>query len=273
MCKLIGKLGWSAMTVAAVGGLIFGGSLFSYVKTGLHSAQNRIRSEVPLEFEIERARQAVAQLVPEVRRSMHVIAEEQVAVANLRESVDKRELALADQEEAILALTEDLKTGDTQFVYAGHRYSQREVEKDLAERFNRFKIAEETVRQEKELLVAKERALEAHRETLENILSQRKSLEVEIERLEARLRTINSRKQIASIEVDDSQLNRVKGMIETIEKRLDVEDAVLAADGEFSGMIPVETKVEEASTGNIADAVNSYFNNDVEIVEYSTAKE
>ena len=179
MCKLIGRLSWSAMTVAAVGALIFGGSAFSYLKTGLHSAQNRIRSEVPLEFEIERARQAVAQLVPEVRRSMHVIAEEQVAVANLRKSIERRELALADQEEAILALTGDLKSGETHFVYAGHSYSQREVEKDLAERFNRFKIAEETVRQEKELLVAKEKALGAHRETLESILSQRKSLEVE----------------------------------------------------------------------------------------------
>ena len=268
MCKLIGKLGWSAISVAAVGALIFGGSAFSYVKTGLQTAQDRIKSEVPLEFEIERARAAVADLVPEVRRSMHVIAEEQVAVASLQKSIERRELALADQEEAILALTHDLKGGDTQFVYAGHRYSQHEVEKDLAERFNRFKIAEETVRQEKELLIAKEKALNTHRETLESILSQRKSLEVEIERLQARFQTINSRKQIASIEVDDSQLNRVKNMITTIEKRLDVEDAVLAADGEFSGMIPVESKIDEVSNENIADAVESYFNHDVEIVKY-----
>lgn len=269
MVKMIGKLGWSAVSVAAVGALIFGGSAYSYVKTGLHTAQDRIRNEVPLEFEIERARAAVADLVPEVRRSMHLIAEEQVAVANLQSSIEKRELAMADQEEAILALTHDLKNGDSHFVYAGHKYSQRDVEKDLAERFNRFKIAEETLKQEKELLVAKEKALNTHRDTLESILSQRKSLEVEIERLQARLQTINSRKQIASIEVDDSQLNRVKTMISTIEKRLDVEDAVLAADGEFSGMIPVESDIEEVTNENIADAVENYFNRDVEIVKFS----
>ena len=60
-------------------------------------------------------------------------------------------------------------------------------------------------------------------------------------------------------------------MIETIEKRLDVEDAVLAADGEFSGMIPVETDIEVTGNDNIAEAVEQYFGNDVEIVEYVEA--
>ncbi|MEW4490007.1 hypothetical protein AB1L42_18130 [Thalassoglobus sp. JC818] len=257
---MLKKLALGTMTAAAIGGLVFGGSAFSYLRTGMHTAQKRIRSEVPLEFEIERARQEVAQLVPEVRRSMHLIAEEQVEVASLQESIVKREESLASQEEAILSLSADLKSGDSHFVYAGRAYKQREVEKDLAERFDRFKVAQETLDREKDLLRTKEQALFAHRETLEGMLSQRKSLEVELERLEARLRTINSRKQIASIQVDDSKLNRVKSLISTIDKRLDVEDAVLAADGEFSGLIPVENNIE-VDNENIANAVEDYFGN------------
>ncbi|WP_417847503.1 hypothetical protein [Thalassoglobus sp.] len=261
---MIKKAAYGTLAVMTIGGMVFGTDVFSYARTGFHSAQSKIRSEVPLEFEIERARQEVAQLLPEVRKSMHVIAEEQVAVANLRKSIEKRELALENQEEAILSLTSDLKSGDSRFVYAGHAYTQREVEKDLSERFNRFKTADETLKREQELLTAKEKALTTHRETLEGMLSQRKSLEVELERLEARLKTINARKQIASIEVDDSQLNRVKSLIQTIDKRLDVEDAVLAADGDFMGLIPVEQEVQ-VEDENIADAVNEYFGRSGEI--------
>lgn len=261
---MIKKAAMGTLAIATIGGMVFGTDVFSYARTTFHSAQNKIRSEVPLEFEIERAREEVAQLLPQVRRSMHLIAEEQVEVANLRRVIEKRELALEDQEEAILALTADLKSGETQFVYAGHAYSQREVEKDLAERFNRFKTAEETLRSEQELLRAKETALETHRETLEGMLSQRKSLEVELERLEARLQTINARKQIASIAVDDSQLNRVKSLIDTINKRLDVEDAVLTADGDFSGLIPVEED-NDLQTKDIAQTVDEYFGRNIPV--------
>lgn len=261
---MIKKAAYGTIAVAAIGSMVFGTDVFSYARTSFNSAQSKIRSEVPLEFEIERARDEVAQLVPEVRKSMHIIAEEQVAVANLKKSVEKRELALEKQEEAILALSSDLKTGDSNFVYAGHAYSQREVEKDLSDRFNRFKTAEETLQRERELLSAKEKALATHRETLEGMLSQRKSLEVELERLEARVKTINARKQIASIEVDDSKLNRVKSLIATIDKRLDVEDAVLAADGEIAGFIPVEEEFEGESE-NIATAVDNYFGRNQEI--------
>jgi hypothetical protein len=255
---MIRKVACGTLAMAAIGGLVLGKEMLSYARTGLASARDSLRSEVPLEFEIERARQEVEQLLPEVRKSLHLIAEEQVEVAQLEHSLAKREALLTEQEEAILSLSDDLKSSDTRFVYAGHKYSRNEVEKDLAERFNRFKIAEETVKRERQLLMAKETALTANRETLEGMLSQKKSLEAELERLEARLRTVAARKQINGLEVDDSQLNRVKSLIATIEKRLDVEDAVLAAEGDLTGLIPIE-KHEAETTEGIAQKVDDYF--------------
>ncbi len=105
----------------------------------------------------------------------------------------------------------------------------------------------------------KEQALRTHRETLEGMLSQRKGLEVELERLQARLSTIEARKQISGLEIDDSKLAQVRGLISEIDKRLDVEDAVLAAEGDFSGLIPVEQQAEEEATENIASRVDEYF--------------
>ncbi|WP_437226436.1 hypothetical protein SH661x_004584 [Planctomicrobium sp. SH661] len=255
---MIRKLVYGAAAAATIGGLFAGKEMFSYARTGVCSAREHLRKEVPVEFEIRRARHEVERLLPEVRKSLHLIAEEQVDVAQLQTSIANREKALKSQQEAILSLSSDLKNDDVRFVYAGHKYSRHEVEKDLAERFNRFKIAEDTVKREQQMLAAKEKALAANRETLEGMLSQKKNLEVELERLEARMRTIDARKQIHGLAVDDSQLTRVKTLISTIEKRLDVEDAVLASEGDLNGLIPVEQHQAE-ETGDITAKIDSYF--------------
>ena len=254
MCRkaIVGMLG-----AAAVGTMIFGTDAVSYMSTGYNEVRDAVRKEVPIEFEIERARHEVEQLVPEIHKSLHVIAEQQVEVENLKETIDHKVASLEEQEEAILALNEDLKSGDTQFVYAGHRYTSKEVQRDLAERFNRFKVAEETLNAQRQILAAKEKALDAHSDTLEGMLSQKKDLEVQLERLEAKMRTVEARKQICSLEIDDSKLAKAKSLIAEIDKKLDVEARLLDAEGNFAGLIPVETKTDVPV--DISEQVASYF--------------
>jgi DNA repair exonuclease SbcCD ATPase subunit len=246
-----------SLAVATLGTFVFGRDAWSYLRTGASSVRDAVKREVPIEFEIERARKEVEQLLPEIRKSMHVIAQEQVEVEHLKQAISKREAGLENQEEAILTLSADLKSGDTHFVYAGRNYHVKDVQRDLAERFNRYKVAEDTLRREREVLVAKEAALESHRETLESMLSQRKDLDVELERLEARLRTVEARKTISELNIDDSQLARVKTLIREIDKKLDIEDELLNAEGNFAGLIPIEKESEIPE--DIAVQVDEYF--------------
>ena len=115
------------------------------------------------------------------------------------------------------------------------------------------------MKREQEMLAAKEAALESSRTTLAEMLSQRKDLEVELERLEARIRTVEARKAISAISIDDSQLARVKQLIKEIDKRLDVEDKVLDAEGNFGGLIPVESTEEEVQAEDILERIESRF--------------
>ncbi len=246
-----------SMAVITASTFFFGRDALSYLTTGASSLREAVRSEVPIEFEMERAKHEVAELVPAIHKSLKIVAEQQVSVENLRSNIDQKTAALEEQEEAILALNEDLKTGDEQFVYAGHSYSVNEVQRDLTERFNRFKTAEATLKDQQLILTAKEKALESHRSTLEDMLSQKKTLEVELERLMARMQMIAARKQISSVSVDDSQLAKAKSLISEINQKLDVEAKLLDAEGNFLGLIPVETKSVE--TVNIALQVDSYF--------------
>lgn len=256
---MIKKMVLGTVAVAAVGGMLFGRDACSYMRTGFHSVRNTVKREVPVEFELERAREEVKRLLPEIQRSLHLIAEEEVEVESLRDSIAQKQSRLGSQEEAILSLSADLKSGDTKFVYMGRKFNVSQVQKDLADRFNRFTSLEETVKREQEMLVAKEAALESNRQTLAEMLSQRKDLEVELERLEARIRTVEARKAISAISIDDSQLSRVKQLIKEIDKRLDVEDKVLDAEGNFGGLIPVENQDEEVEAEDILERIESRF--------------
>ncbi len=248
------KAGLATLGIAAV---VFGTQAWSYIRTGVSNVQNAVQAEVPIAFELDRARNEVQQLLPEIRKSLHVVAEEQVEVEHLKAALDTKGAALAEQQQSLVTLTADLKSDRQHFVYAGSNYDRGELEKDLAERFSRFKIAEESLKKEREMLVMKTRALTIHRDTLEKMLSQKKTMELELDRLQARLRTVESRKQISSLSIDDSKLAQVKSMIGTIDKKLDVEDAVLDAEGNFSDLIPITKPA--ISTVDIVAAVEAHF--------------
>lgn len=262
-------------TLAAAGasGFFFGTDAVSYVKTGIASVRDAVRSEVPIEFEMERAKKEVQDLVPEIHKSLKLVAEQQVEIENLRSAVEKKTAALEEQEEAILALNEDLKSGDTQFVYAGRTYTVSEIQRDLTERFNRFTVAQATLKDQQSILAAKEQALKSHTETLEGMLSQKKDLEVQLEGLMARMQTIQARKQISDLSIDDSKLARAKSLINEIDKKLDVEAKILDSEGNFVGLIPVESKPEVDT--DISERVAQFFSqqeeSDVDAVDAKIA--
>lgn len=254
---MVKKIAMGTLAVAAVSAFVFGRDAVSYFRTGADNLRDALRSGVPIEFEIERARKEVEALTPEIKRSLHVIAEQEVDVQNLRASIVRQEGKLAEQEEAILTLSADLKSSDREFVYAGRRFDRKAVQKDLADRFNRFKLAQDALERDRQSLAAKEQALAAMKTKLEEMLSARKDLQVEIDRLQARLRSVQASETIAGLEIDDSQLSRTRQLIAEIHKHLDVREKMVDAEANFSGTIPVEQ--ERAAPENIEEEVEAYF--------------
>lgn len=242
----------------AAGTFVFGRDLFSYAKTAGSSVRSAVKSEVPLDFQIQRAREMVEDLVPDVRRCMHVIAEQQVDIERLQESITGKERELGQQKDVILTLRDDLQNGNGQFVYASRTYTPDEVKRDLSRRFERFKAAEGTLKRDRQVLEAREKSLSANEEKLENMLAAKKDLEVEIEQLEARLKTIQAAQTVSTIEIDDSQLARAKTLIRELNKQLDVREKMLDAEGKFTGLIPVETE-SGIPVDDVTGEIDAYF--------------
>ena len=58
--------------------------MLSYIRTSAGYVTDAVQDAVPIEFQVDRARGMIQDLVPEVRKNMHVIAKEEVEVAPAR---------------------------------------------------------------------------------------------------------------------------------------------------------------------------------------------
>ena len=243
---------------AVLGTFVFGRSFFSYARTMGASVRDAVRSEVPLDFEVNRARRLVESLMPDIRKCMHVIAEQQVEVEHFTGEVDRKTGELARQKKSILALRADLKRGDGTYVYAGHSYTSDEVRHDLAQRFARYKVAAASLERDQKILTARKSSLRANEEKLDKMMAARQELQVQVAQLEARLKTLQAAQTVSTLKFDDSRLTRAQKLIRRLNKQLDVEQRLLDSEGRFTGLIPVDAPTEPGTEG-VTDDIDNYF--------------
>jgi regulator of replication initiation timing len=252
------KLVLGVLVTGLLGGLVLGKGAWSYLTTGYERASQTVEDSVPLEFQIDRARKMVRDLEPEIRRSMHVIAKEEVEV----ESLDKR-LATAEEKaekekSEIMRLQADLQSGKNVFRYAGLSYSAHEVKEDLSRRFARFKTSDATLGSLTDMRKARQANLEAAREKLTAMMNAQRQLQVEVENLEAKLKLVEVAQASSDLKLDDSQLARAKELITDIRTKLDVAAKLANADTNFKDEIPLD----EPNAEDITDQITEYFHLD-----------
>ena len=238
-----------------LGLLFFGHDAVSYVRTSAGYMKDSVHNSVPVEFQIKRARRMIKDLVPEVRKNMHVIAKEEVEVARLEEQIAKSESRLGKEKDELLRLRTDLSTGEKSFDYAGRKYTAERVKVDLANRFERYKTGEATLGSFQEIHAARQRSLEAARQKLEGMLAARRQLLVDVENLEARLQMVAAAQTTSNYNFDDSRLGRVKELIGELRTRLDVAERLVNAEGYFQDEIPLD----QVAPANIEEKISEYF--------------
>ena len=239
--------------------LLFGGAAFSYLRTGVNEVQSAVEGEVPLEFQIKRARDLVADLVPEVRKSLHIVAQEQVEIEKLERSIAERQTRHTEKQAAIRTMRDDLASEQTHFAYAGVNYSREEVVRDLDRRFERFRLADETLTRDRQRLESKRQTLAAHRQQLDAMLDARKDLELEIDRLQARLQSVRAAETVTELAIDDSALSQARTLIEKLNGELDIRERLVEEQGAvltLEGEIPVETREVPV---DLTDRIDAYF--------------
>lgn len=236
-------------------GVLFGRNAASYVSTTYHRLTSSVEESVPVDFQIDRAKQMVRDLDPEIRRSMHVIAKEEVALEQLNTQISGNQDKTDKEKQDILRLQADLGTNKRTFQYASRTYTCDEVKQDLSRRFNRFKVADDTLASMKQMRDAREKNLDAARQKLSAMINARRKLEVDVQNLEAKRKLVEVAQASSDYVFDDSQLARAKELINDIRTRLDVAAKLANADVNVETEIPLN----ETAPADITDQVAQYF--------------
>jgi len=249
--------------------LFFGRDAWSYVATSAGWVKSSVRDSVPVEFEIQRARDMVKNLVPDIQRNMHLIAKEEVEVERLGKQISETENRLAKDKTDMMRLKTDVETGGASFQYGERKYTVTQVKADLSNRFARYKTNDATLNSLRDMQAARQRSLEGAQQKLENMLAIKRQLEVEVEHLDARLKMVEAAQTTSNYKFDDSQLSRAKELVSDLRARLDVAEKLVNAEGAFQG----EIVLDEPATGNIVNDVTDYFKDgDKPSAEKTTAK-
>src|SRR6185312_15972832 len=235
--------------------VLFGRNAASYVSTTYHRLTSSVEEAVPVDFQIDRAKQMVRDLDPEIRRSMHVIAKEEVAVEQLTTQITGNQEKVEKDKQDILRLQADLGQNKSVYHYASRTFSCDEVKQDLSRRFNRFKVSDDTLASMKQMRDAREKNLDAAQQKLGAMINARRKLEVDIQNLEAKRKLVEVAQASSDYVFDDSQLARAKDLINDIRTRLDVAAKLANADVNVQTEIPLD----EVAPQDITDQVTQYF--------------
>ena len=146
------KLFIGALLLGMLSVFTFGRETWSYFRTSVTHVRQAIKSEVPVEFELERARKMVEEILPDIRQCMHVIAEEEVNVEELNREIDRRTADLKGMKTSLLAQRDAVDSPEVVTVSA---VSHVGAKRELAAKFARFKTLEETLGSKQQILDAR----------------------------------------------------------------------------------------------------------------------
>lgn len=245
------------VSALALGGLVLGTSMFSYVRTAKNEVATAVEEAIPIEFQLKRAKDMLANdLEPEIRKMKHAVAESQVEVEHLQAKLDEKQETVTQRRAEIMARNEQLKSQKSTFLVNNVSYTKAELEEDLTKRFDRFKTMEQTFKTEAKVLEAKRQAVSANESKVEKLLAAREELRLQIEELEARVSALKAAETVAESEFDDSKLANVKNLLDSLDAKVDVRERELSLEGKETDLIPVET---EESSKSVVDSVDAYF--------------
>ena len=209
VCKMVKKGVVGAALGAGVLALLFGTSAPSYVRTAFHKVRHNAKANVPIQFEIDRARNEIAELEPAIHQNIEAVITAEVEVEQMQKEILATRENLGTEGRQIAALRDTLKSGDV-LRTGGVTYSTEEVKNELARRMDHYYAVKRILGDREETLKIRHQNVVSAKQQLQAMKDARKTLAIKIEGIEARLRQVEAAKAASEFSFDDSALARAK---------------------------------------------------------------
>ena len=116
---MIKRVLFSTIGLVILGLFFFGRDAASYLSTSVGRIKESVKQSVPVSFELDRARKMVKDLVPDIQRNMHVIAQEEVEVDRLQHQIADNQQKLDKDKKDLLRLKADAESAQHRSTMAG----------------------------------------------------------------------------------------------------------------------------------------------------------
>jgi chromosome segregation ATPase len=233
VCKMVKRGVVGAVAGAGLLALLFGTAAPSYVRTAFHKVRHSAQDQVPIEFDIERARQEIAKLEPELHRNIEAIARAEVEIETLEQEIATTQANLNKEAKEIVALRSHLASGDVRLTN-GVAYTDAEIKGELARRLDRYRTVKAIQGEKDQTLNLRKKALVAAREQNAKMRDAKRALMTQIEGIETRLKQIEATQAANEFNFDDSQLARAKKTVAELNKRVEVMARVAEQEGRMT---------------------------------------
>jgi len=232
VCSIVKKGLLGAALGAGTLFLVFGTAAPSYVKTAFHKGRQIAKDAVDPQFDIDRARNQIADLKPMIEKNIETLARAEVEAEHLEREVIAVQANLDGEKRTMLSMRDSLKTGD--FRLAGHvADTEDEVKADLAHRLDHFTFTTELLKTKQAELKAKRKIIRAAHEQLENLKTQKTKLLSKLNNIEAQLRLIEANQAKNEFHFDGSALANAKQTVAELEEKLEVLTKKAEMEGRY----------------------------------------
>lgn len=236
-CSLIKKAVVGTALGAGALYLAFGTSAPSYVRSAFHNFRQGAKEALPVQFDIDKAREEIEGLGPAVKEGIVQVAAAKVDIQKLEREIAATRTNLEAEKTAMESIRTKLDTGD--YRLAGPvRYTEEEIKAELGRRLVSYRAGKQTLADNETTLKAKLKTLAAAEAQLRQMVEARKSLSAKVAGIEARLRMIETTRSNRDFHFDDSALAKAKKSVSDLEERLDRLTTEAEIEGRYADGVP-----------------------------------
>lgn len=240
--------------VALLLALFFGADACSYVSTSVDWVRQSAKEAIPVEAEINRARNMIEKLGPKINEAQRAIVVEEVQVNRLNDQLQTRDAQLTKSLADIKRLRGDLNRGDSSYVYVGKSYSETQVTTDLEKRFKIYKKQKNTADTLRQTVETRLRGIAEAKAKFGEMQAAKQQLIADVENLQARQNMVKVANASSKLSVDNSHLARTQKLIDDIESRVAVSEEIANSKTNYVGQI----QLDGPESGNVLEEIDQY---------------
>ncbi len=241
---------------AVVGTVLFGREASSYFCSSARSVRTAVKDNIPIEFELRRARDLLEDILPEMQSNVRLIAQQEVEIDAAKGDVGAAQKSLGEEAARVQKLRESLSSSQTMFMFGNLSYTREQLKQELARRFDRYQEAESMLAAKRKLLDERERSLVAAEHQIEQMRQRKAALEAQVAALTGQFRLVQAASSGSGIvNVDAGKLAQAEKLVTQIRQQLCVAEHVLAREAKFTQAIPIDVVNE----GELVQRVDQHF--------------